>query len=120
MSDPARRHPPGRLPPVRVLLPDREVGGRLVRRWQTDTGRWVYVVALHAWASRTASTGQDLIEVDVPGDRVRPVPGTSYEGVKPRCLARLPSRAAVSASACRCRWASSDEAWSEIVGRMRL
>ncbi|MFD9302186.1 hypothetical protein ACFWCB_05725 [Streptomyces sp. NPDC060048] len=85
MSDPARRHSPARLPPVRVLLPDGEVGGRLVRRWQTDTGRWVYVVALRAWASRTASTGQDLTEdliaVDVPSDRVRPVPGTSYEGV---------------------------------------
>ncbi|MFI1458920.1 DUF6233 domain-containing protein [Streptomyces roseus] len=43
------------------------------------------MVALRAWASRTASTGQDLtedlIEVDVPSDRVRPVPGTSYANV---------------------------------------
>lgn len=73
----------GTLPPVRVLLPDGEVGGGLVRRWQTGTGQWVYRVALRGWISRAASTGSDLteelIEMDVPGDRVRPVPGVSYD-----------------------------------------
>ncbi|MFF3216946.1 hypothetical protein ACFYYB_40780 [Streptomyces sp. NPDC002886] len=68
------------------------MAGRLVRRWQTDAGRWVYTVALRASSSRTASTGQDIsadmVELDVPADRVRPVPGTSYEGV-PK-LHRLP------------------------------
>lgn len=75
----------GVLPPVRVRLPDGEVSARLVRRWQTSDGRWIYRVALRAWSSRTASTGQDLtedmIEIDVPSDRVHPVPGTSYDHV---------------------------------------
>ncbi|WP_407841409.1 DUF6233 domain-containing protein [Streptomyces sp. DSM 116496] len=56
-----------------------------MRRWQTAAGQWVYTVALRAWSSRTASTGQDitadLVELDVPADRVRPVPGTSYNDV---------------------------------------
>ncbi|MFI5867281.1 DUF6233 domain-containing protein [Streptomyces sp. NPDC051546] len=84
---PAAPHPPqtGALPPVRVRLPDGEVSARLVRRWQTTDGRWIYRVALRAWSSRTASTGQDLsedmIEIDVPSDRVGPVPGTSYDAV---------------------------------------
>lgn len=50
------------LPPVQVLLPDRTVNGRLVRRWQTYTGEWIYVVALRAWASLSAATGSDLTE----------------------------------------------------------
>ncbi|MER5482576.1 hypothetical protein ABT024_05080 [Streptomyces sp. NPDC002812] len=73
------------LPPVRVLLPDGEIGGGLVRRWQTGAGEWVYRVAVRAWSSRTAATGhdlaQDLVEMDIPADRVRPVPGVSYAGV---------------------------------------
>ncbi|MFF1416000.1 hypothetical protein ACFVX6_40605 [Streptomyces sp. NPDC058289] len=94
MTGADRRQQPSLLPPVRVLLPDGEVAGRLVRRWQTDAGQWVYTVALRAWSSRTASTGQDIttdmIEIDVPADRVRPVPGTSYTDV-PKLHRRPPA-----------------------------
>jgi hypothetical protein len=73
------------LPAVRVFLPDGEVGALLVRRWQSADGNWVYRVALRAWTSRTASTGEDLtkdlVEIDVPADRVRPVKGVTYDGV---------------------------------------
>ncbi|MFF0740638.1 hypothetical protein ACFYVL_09565 [Streptomyces sp. NPDC004111] len=81
-----RTAPPTRvLPPVRVALPDGEVRALLVRQWQTARGTWVCTVALRAWASRAASTGEDLtedlIEIDVPAARVGKVPGISYEGV---------------------------------------
>lgn len=80
------------LPPVGVLLPDGrttgqpvQVLGRLVRRWQTGDGRWIYRVAIRGWTSRAASTGQDLvedwIELEVPDTHVRRVPGVSYDEV---------------------------------------
>lgn len=75
----------GALPPIDVLLPDGRVSGHLVRRWQTRGGTWAYRVALRGWSSRAASTGQDLaedlIEIDVPGSHVRPVPGADYDAV---------------------------------------
>lgn len=48
---------PGRLtlPPIRAVLPGGTVQGELVRRWQTEAGEWIYVVALKAWGSRTAT-----------------------------------------------------------------
>ncbi|MFD3484902.1 DUF6233 domain-containing protein [Streptomyces sp. NPDC058665] len=84
-QDAHRDTPAGALPQVRVLLPDGRVTGRLVRRWQAGDGTWVYRVALRGWSSRAASTGQDLgedlIEIEVPGEYVRPVPGASYDAV---------------------------------------
>lgn len=67
-----------------------------MRRWQTGAGQWVYTVALRAWSSRTASTGQDItadmVELDVPADRLQPVPGASYGDV-PKLHRRPPTPA---------------------------
>ncbi|MFD5143058.1 hypothetical protein [Streptomyces sp. NPDC058401] len=72
-----------------------------MRRWQTGAGEWVYRVAVRAWSSRTASTGEDLardlVEMDVPVGRVRPVTGVSYEGV-PVLLRQRPTAAAAPAA----------------------
>lgn len=68
----ARAALPGRraLPPVRAVLPGGTIEGHLVRRWQTDAGEWIYVVAVRAWSSRAASTGadvaEDMIEIPIP------------------------------------------------------
>ncbi|MFD3519972.1 hypothetical protein [Streptomyces sp. NPDC058653] len=92
---PHRSTPTGALPPLRVLLPDGRVTGRLVRRWQTSTGGWVYRIALRGWSSRAATTGhdlaEDLIEIDAPGTHVRPLPGVSYDGVPALRTSRAPA-----------------------------
>ncbi|MFI5868199.1 hypothetical protein [Streptomyces sp. NPDC051546] len=81
--------------------PDGEIRGGLVRRWQTGAGERVYRVAVRAWSSRTASTGEDLerdlVEMDVPAGRVRPVSGVSYEGV-PVLRRQRPTGAAAPAA----------------------
>ncbi|MBT2452538.1 hypothetical protein J7F03_36910 [Streptomyces sp. ISL-43] len=99
MSRPGRTDRPTRpgrraLPPIRAVLPGGTVEGQLVRRWQTEAGEWIYVVAVSAWSSRAATTGadvaEDFIEIPVPARQVRPVRGVSYEDV-PTLRRRLPA-----------------------------
>lgn len=87
--------PAGDLPQVRVLFPDGRLSGWLARRWRAADGTWVYRVAVRGWSSRSAGTGQDLvedfIELEVPDTYVRPVPGASYDMVPALRGSRAPA-----------------------------
>ncbi|GHH45863.1 hypothetical protein [Streptomyces candidus] len=73
------------LPPVEVALPGWQLTASLARRWQTSAGAWVYRVAVRAWTADHSRTGQDLaeslVEIAIPADHVRPVPGQDYRTV---------------------------------------
>ncbi|MCP3819679.1 hypothetical protein NLX86_16710 [Streptomyces sp. A3M-1-3] len=76
-------------PPIKIVLyDDQELFGRLHRRWQANTGAWMYRVSVTLWAavqlgSRQVSEPSD-VEFDVPSTHVRPVDGVDYRDVPMR------------------------------------
>ncbi|MFE2611590.1 DUF6233 domain-containing protein [Streptomyces mirabilis] len=70
-------------PPIIVVLPDgQEVTGRLQERQQVP-GTWLYKVAVPAWQNTPSGQVEPawyVVWVQAP-DRVKPVPGVSYDGV---------------------------------------
>ncbi|WP_455359807.1 hypothetical protein [Streptomyces sp. SYSU K21746] len=76
-------------PPVTIVLyDDQELVGRLHRRWQANTGAWMYRVSVTLW-STVQLGGREVcepadVEFDVPSTHVRPVDGVDYREVPMR------------------------------------
>ncbi|MCZ4102535.1 DUF6233 domain-containing protein [Streptomyces sp. H39-C1] len=77
------------IPPVGVMLPDRQEITALLHGWtQTRHGAWFCDVEITAW-TLTRLPDREIAEpapirFAVPAHRVTPVPDTSYEGVSLR------------------------------------
>ncbi|MEU5959228.1 DUF6233 domain-containing protein [Streptomyces sp. NPDC047525] len=106
-------------PGVDVLLPDgQELRGRLYARVQRDNGAWAYQVGLVLW--QTAESGDAVpgeYRVWVAPERLRPVPGVSYEAVLTQRRPR--SRAAAVAEAVA-QWPPTSDEWRIQRERRRL
>ncbi|MFC9431665.1 DUF6233 domain-containing protein [Streptomyces sp. NPDC056987] len=75
---------------VRIRFADgQELTGRLLARWQTAGGRWMYECAVTLWSTvqvrdqDVAAEPYDIV-ISAPATHVEPVPGQSYTGVPVR------------------------------------
>lgn len=87
--------PAGPPPPVRVTLPDGEIGGVLHERRQWERGGWMYLVGIRVW---TNTGDEQVVPAEfrawlTPGVQVHAIDGVDYSRVPKHRLDDQPAAA---------------------------